>query len=113
MQVAGRGRAGNVWLSPVGQLSFSTAVQHPPGSLGRAPVMFIQYLAALAVVQGIRDYDRGYEDLPVRLKWPNDICRYYVELGGGILWGATTANRKQTRSIPAIPTACPIAKSAA
>lgn len=40
-----------------------------------APVVFIQYLAAIAIVEGIQSYDRGYKDLPVKLKWPNDICK--------------------------------------
>jgi biotin---protein ligase len=40
-----------------------------------APVVFIQYLAAIAVVEGIKSYDSGYSDIPVRLKWPNDICK--------------------------------------
>jgi biotin--protein ligase len=39
-----------------------------------APVVFIQYLAAMAVVKGIKSYDKGYADLPVKMKWPNDIC---------------------------------------
>jgi biotin-(acetyl-CoA carboxylase) ligase len=34
----------------------------------------VQYLAALAVVEGIKTYDHGYADMPVKLKWPNDIC---------------------------------------
>jgi biotin--protein ligase len=40
-----------------------------------APVVFIQYLAAIAIVEGIQTYARGYKDLPVKLKWPNDICK--------------------------------------
>jgi biotin--protein ligase len=39
-----------------------------------APVVFIQYLAAIAVVEGIQLYDLGYQNVPVKLKWPNDIC---------------------------------------
>lgn len=42
-----------------------------------APVVFIQYLAALAIVEGIHSYDDGYQDVPVKLKWPNDICGFY------------------------------------
>ena len=38
-----------------------------------APVVFIQYLAGLAIIDGIHSYDPGYQDLPVKLKWPNDI----------------------------------------
>lgn len=43
--------------------------------MNSAPVTFIQYLAGIAMVEGIKSYDKGYENLPVRLKWPNDICK--------------------------------------
>ena len=55
---------------------FSTVIRHPISLTPQAPVVFLQYLAALAIVEGIKDYDLGYENLPVRLKWPNDICMY-------------------------------------
>lgn len=74
VQVAGRGRGSNVWVSPAGSLMFSTVIRHPVEKMESAPVVFIQYLAAMAVVKGIKSYDRGYEDMPVKLKWPNDIC---------------------------------------
>lgn len=73
-QVAGRGRGSNVWVSPAGSLMFSVVIRHPASSLSSAPVVFIQYLAAMAIVQGIKSYDRKtYAKLPVKLKWPNDI----------------------------------------
>lgn len=72
-QVAGRGRGSNVWVSPPGSLMFSTVIRHPMALVQSAPVVFIQYLAALAIVQGIQSYDRGYSTIPVKLKWPNDI----------------------------------------
>jgi hypothetical protein len=40
-----------------------------------APIVFIQYLAAMAVVKGIKTYDKGYEQLPIKMKWPNDVCK--------------------------------------
>ncbi|KAF7131047.1 hypothetical protein CNMCM5793_004034 [Aspergillus hiratsukae] len=72
-QVAGRGRGSNVWVSPAGSLIFSTVVRHPIEKIQSAPVVFIQYLAAMAVVQGIKSYDVGFENMPVKLKWPNDV----------------------------------------
>ncbi|KAK6580245.1 hypothetical protein PZA11_007267 [Diplocarpon coronariae] len=90
-QVAGRGRGSNVWVSPAGCLIFSTTMKHPMGLSSTAPVVFIQYLAAIAVAEGIQSYDRGYQDVPVKLKWPNDIYaqdptkpgrREYVKIGG-------------------------------
>ncbi|KAL4975845.1 biotin-protein ligase [Aspergillus desertorum] len=72
-QVAGRGRGSNVWVSPAGSLMFSTVVRHPMEKMQSAPVVLVQYLAALAVVQGVRSYDEGYDAMPVKLKWPNDV----------------------------------------
>lgn len=75
VQVAGRGRGSNVWVSPAGSLMFSTVVRHAVSLTGHAPVVFLQYLAALAIVEGIKTYDVGYKDLLIKLKWPNDICK--------------------------------------
>jgi biotin---protein ligase len=80
VQVAGRGRGSNVWVSPAGQLMFSTVIRHPMSSMQTAPVVFVQYLAAMAIVQGIKSYEGNlYRDMPVKLKWPNDI--YALEPG--------------------------------
>lgn len=79
-QIAGRGRGTNVWLAPPGCMIFSTVVNHPAHLAQSRPVVFVQYLAAIAIVEAVRDYDgRGsggkgaYSELPVRLKWPNDV----------------------------------------
>lgn len=74
VQVAGRGRGSNVWVSPAGSLMFSTVVRHAVSLTQHAPVVFLQYLAALAIVEGIKNYDVGCQNLPIKLKWPNDIC---------------------------------------
>jgi biotin--protein ligase len=78
-QIAGRGRGNNVWIAPPGALMFSTVVHHSFILSQSAPVVFIQYLAALAIVQGIKNYAPGYSAIPVKLKWPNDI---YAQLPG-------------------------------
>lgn len=52
-----------------------------------APVVFIQYLIALAIVESIRTRE-GYENVPLRLKWPNDIyadTRDGLKKVGGLL----------------------------
>ena len=67
-QLAARGRGSNVWISPAGALAFSVVVRHPVTDT--ASVVFVQYLAALAVVDAIAS---SHPHLPVRLKWPNDI----------------------------------------
>ncbi|KAG2173767.1 hypothetical protein INT43_005187 [Umbelopsis isabellina] len=70
-QVAGRGRGRNSWVSQTGAVQFSMIMHHSI-TLPNAPVVFIQYLVALAVVESIRTR-KGYENVPLRLKWPNDI----------------------------------------
>lgn len=58
-QIAGRGRGSNVWVAPRGALMFSTVLHHSFTLSQSAPVIFIQYLAALAIVQGIKGYAPG------------------------------------------------------
>lgn len=92
-QIAGRGRGNNVWVSPAGALIMSTVINHPAHLAPTRPIVFIQYLAAVAIVEAIKTYDTGYGDLPVKLKWPNDIYALdpstpageapaYVKIGG-------------------------------
>lgn len=54
---------------------FSTVVRHPMEKMQSAPIVFVQYLAAMAVVKGIKTCDKGYEQLPIKMKWPNDVCK--------------------------------------
>ncbi|CAD6448209.1 16af70e7-00e6-45ef-b694-5b01c09a3fd3 [Sclerotinia trifoliorum] len=90
-QVAGRGRGSNVWVSPLGCLIWSVCMKHPMELGNTAPVVFIQYLAAIAIVEAIHSYDKGYDTVPIKLKWPNDIYaqdpskpgkKEYVKVGG-------------------------------
>lgn len=95
-QLSGRGRGSNIWVSPPGALMFSTKFTHPLSLSATAPVVFIQYLAAMAVVRAVKSYDADprFAKLPVRLKWPNDIYaaitpgvgnvdgRTYAKIGG-------------------------------
>lgn len=59
---------------------FSTLFTHPLALNTTAPLIFIQYIAALAVAEGVRthahtnnQHDIRYSKLGIRLKWPNDI----------------------------------------
>ncbi|KAI5464849.1 biotin-protein ligase [Mariannaea sp. PMI_226] len=100
-QVAGRGRGSNVWVSPAGCLIFSTVISHPAHLAMSRPVVFIQYIAAIAIVEAVQSYDRGYDNIPIKLKWPNDIYAldptssggkpHYVKIGG-ILSQCTYSN---------------------
>ncbi|KAM4062774.1 biotin/lipoate a/B protein ligase family protein [Hirsutella rhossiliensis] len=91
-QLAGRGRGTNAWVAPPGALMFSVVINHPAHLAMSRPVIFIQYVAAIAVVEAIQSLGLGYENLPVKLKWPNDIyaldptkpaaSAQYVKIGG-------------------------------
>ncbi|KAJ2464324.1 biotin holocarboxylase synthetase [Coemansia sp. RSA 2322] len=70
IQLTGRGRGRNAWVSPVGCLQFTMLLRHP--NLKQAPVVMLQYLIALAAVESVKAQP-GYEGIPLRLKWPNDI----------------------------------------
>ncbi|KAL2095419.1 hypothetical protein ACEWY4_010138 [Coilia grayii] len=87
-QTKGRGRGGNAWLSPLGCAMFTLHVQVPISSTLGQRIPFLQHLAALAVVEAVCTLP-GYEEIDLRVKWPNDI--YYSNLMklGGVLVNST------------------------
>ncbi|RKF57452.1 Biotin--protein ligase [Golovinomyces cichoracearum] len=107
-QVAGRGRGSNLWISPAGSLLTSVYIKHPISLNSVGAIVFIQYLAAIAIVQGIHTYEKGFENLPIKLKWPNDIYaedpskrqsnsnknsqQSYVKIGGILVNSSYTFN---------------------
>ncbi|KAI5961960.1 BPL1 [Candida theae] len=79
-QISGRGRGGNVWINPRGVLATSILFKIPRSESVSSSIVTLQYLCGLALIEAILGYGSlvsgegvGYEDLPVRLKWPNDI----------------------------------------
>lgn len=79
-QMAGRGRGGNVWVNPRGVMATSVLFKVPPGDTQSLVIVTLQYLCALAFIEAILGYGSeiqgdgaGYEDMPVKLKWPNDM----------------------------------------
>ncbi|XP_076606365.1 biotin--protein ligase [Chaetodon auriga] len=87
-QSQGRGRGRNAWLSPLGCAMFTLRVQVDLSSRLGQRIPFLQHLAALAVVEAVRTLP-GYQDIDLRVKWPNDI--YYGKLMklGGVLVTST------------------------
>ncbi|XP_026709754.1 biotin--protein ligase [Athene cunicularia] len=87
-QTQGKGRGGNVWLSPVGCALSTLHIAIPLHSNLGQRIPFIQHLVSLAVVESVRSIP-GYEDIDLRVKWPNDI--YYSDLMklGGVLVTST------------------------
>jgi biotin---protein ligase len=80
-QLAGRGRGGNSWVSPLGCLQFSLRLRVSATALPLSKLVFIQYLVALALVEAARDEGvLGQWGDRVRIKWPNDV--YIVGDGG-------------------------------
>ncbi|KAG1781130.1 class II aaRS and biotin synthetase [Suillus placidus] len=73
VQLAGRGRGGNAWLSPAGCLQMSLKILPGPTILP-SNLVFIQYLYALAIIDACHVLNPTSEWAhKVRLKWPNDI----------------------------------------
>ncbi|KAG8750971.1 biotin holocarboxylase synthetase [Ceratobasidium sp. 428] len=72
IQLAGRGRGNNSWLSPLGCLQFSLLLRVPK-EVPFNRTVFIQYMFGLAVTEACRKVVPGVEGDRVRLKWPNDI----------------------------------------
>ncbi|XP_069727812.1 biotin--protein ligase isoform X1 [Phaenicophaeus curvirostris] len=87
-QTQGKGRGGNVWLSPIGCALSTLHITIPLHSNLGQRIPFIQHLVSLAVVESVRSIP-GYEDIDLRVKWPNDI--YYSDLMklGGVLVNST------------------------
>jgi biotin--protein ligase len=87
-QLLARGRGSNAWLSPAGSLSQSIHLRIPSSAcVPSSKLVFVQYLYAMAVCQGVRDDsvlgdDGGGEGWRVRIKWPNDIYALVGPKGG-------------------------------
>ncbi len=87
-QTAGRGRRGNAWISPAGNL-YATLLLTDPAPAERAPEL--SFVAALAA------YDAVTERAPVlapslALKWPNDILCAGAKLAGILIEGERVAD---------------------
>ncbi|XP_011892593.1 PREDICTED: biotin--protein ligase isoform X7 [Cercocebus atys] len=82
------GRGGNVWLSPVGCALSTLLISIPLRSQLGQRIPFVQHLMSVAVVEAVRSIPK-YQDINLRVKWPNDI--YYSDLMkiGGVLVNST------------------------
>lgn len=89
-QSKGRGRGGNIWLSPQGCGMASVALNL--GEVVGGKPSIVQHAVGVTLVQGLSDVlpDDGAHNL--KLKWPNDL--YWgreVKLGGIICEGSVAA----------------------
>ncbi|XP_076445660.1 uncharacterized protein LOC143283340 [Babylonia areolata] len=87
-QTSGKGRGGNQWLSPLGCAMFSLPLRLAVDSCLGQHITFLQHVVSLAVVHSIRSLP-GYQDLDLRLKWPNDIYFGNKTKLGGVLVNST------------------------
>jgi BirA family transcriptional regulator, biotin operon repressor / biotin---[acetyl-CoA-carboxylase] ligase len=82
-QTAGRGRRGNTWVSPRGNL-YATLLLEDPAPPLHAPEL--SFVAALAVLDAIVDRAPALAR-PLALKWPNDVLCGGEKLAGILLEG--------------------------
>ncbi|MGA8610411.1 MAG: biotin--[acetyl-CoA-carboxylase] ligase [Xanthobacteraceae bacterium] len=82
-QTAGRGRRGNKWISPAGNL-YTTLLLKDPASPRRAPEL--SFVAALAVHDAILDCAPELRGR-LLLKWPNDVLCGGAKLAGILIEG--------------------------
>lgn len=87
LQSNGRGRRGAAWESPLGSVAMSIKLsveRMKPESLN-----FLQYIAALAAVETAK---RPW-NIPLRVKWPNDIYKGEDKIGGVLCEGVLCGNK--------------------
>uniref|UniRef100_A0A0K0EE42 BPL/LPL catalytic domain-containing protein n=1 Tax=Strongyloides stercoralis TaxID=6248 RepID=A0A0K0EE42_STRER len=91
-QISGVGRGGNNWISPKGCLMFSFNYDILSTSLLSKRLTFIQHILVVAIVDAIHSLV-DINDLPLKIKWPNDIYwdRKY-KLGGIIVKSSTSGD---------------------
>lgn len=84
-QLKGKGRTGNEWLSPPGCMMFSMQIAIPMNSLLGQSLSMIQHLVIVAFVKSIKERGKGYQNLQLGIKWPNDIYINGQTKIGGII----------------------------
>jgi len=77
-QTAGRGRFGRSWRSEAGKGIWLTMIERPTDRLAVDVLSIRVGLAAATALDGCAD-------LPIRLKWPNDLYRGAGKVGGILL----------------------------
>ena len=79
IQEAGRGRQGREWVSRRGNFFGSTIVDLAPGD---PPPQSLSLAAGLALIEAA---ETAAPDLPLLLKWPNDLVVGGAKVGGVLL----------------------------
>jgi BirA family biotin operon repressor/biotin-[acetyl-CoA-carboxylase] ligase len=88
-QTAGRGRRGNAWVSPPGNL-YATLLLCDPAPADVAPEL--SFVTALAVHDALIDVAPALQPV-LALKWPNDILCGAAKLAGILIEGERVADK--------------------
>ena len=75
-QTQGRGRRGRTWISPPEQNIYLSVILRPDLEASRAPEL--TFVAGVAIAESLRTAF----NLPVDLKWPNDLLVHGLKLAG-------------------------------
>ncbi|KAL5270513.1 hypothetical protein ACHWQZ_G001283 [Mnemiopsis leidyi] len=94
VQVAGKGRGKNQWISPLGSMCLSFFYTPKPGTMLTKKLPFVQYITALATIKAIQGTNSKVP--PLRIKWPNDIYTGDGKKIGGVLVNCSS-NGKTTQ----------------
>lgn len=85
-QIAGRGRMGRKWFSPPGVGIYMSVVLRPKLPPQKVPQLTM--MAAVATCEGLQ----YATELPIKLKWPNDIMIHNRKVGGILVEGQACAD---------------------
>lgn len=77
VQTSGRGRRGNLWVSPVGAGLFSFALKEDP-NLSMEEYSKLPLVAGMALLQGLK----AVVELDYKFKWTNDVYLLDKKLSG-------------------------------
>src|SRR5262245_4960546 len=94
-QVAGRGRRGQAWISPPGNL-YATLLLTDPSPPHRAPEL--SFVSALAVHDAVIDACT-MEVSRLAIKWPNDLLGDGAKLAGILIEGESMPGRPLAAAI--------------
>lgn len=83
-QTNGRGRLKNVWLSPKGSAMFTLQLHIKIDSIIGQRISILQHLISVAIISAFKNQP-GYDELDLRLKWPNDIYVGNMKVGGMLI----------------------------
>ena len=93
-QTSGKGRSTNKWLSPKGCAMFSLQLELSLKCGIGKHMPLLQHLVSLAVVDSVNSMGNGYENLDLRLKWPNDIyAGQHCKIGGVVVYTSIIGSR--------------------